>query len=108
MGCMRIELLVIPECPHEAAAVESLTTALEDVGLGSVGFDITLIETQVDADLRHFIGSPTICVDGVDLFPEPESPASIACRIYPGTGSVPALRDLRRALKWAAALSASP
>jgi hypothetical protein len=107
MDGMRIELLVVPDCPHEAAAVESLTTALDDIKLGAVGFAVRVIDSQDEADRRHFVGSPTICIDGADVFPEPDRPTSIACRIYPGAGGVPDLRDLRQALKRAAAVSTS-
>lgn len=105
MGGMRIELLVVADCPHESAAVAVLTTALSDIGLGSVGFTVTVIESQHDAELRHFIGSPTICVDGADVFPQPELPAAIACRRYPGRAGVPELGEVRQALRRAAALS---
>jgi len=108
MNGMRIELLVVPECPHESSAAEVLTNALADVGLGSVGFTVTVIDSQEDADRRQFIGSPTICVDGEDVFPEPGRPSSVACRVYPGLRpGVPELRDLRQALKKAAAVSMS-
>ncbi len=106
MDSMWIELLVVPECAHESAALEVLTTALVDVGLGSVGFTVTIIDSQEDADRRHFIGSPTICVDGADVFPEPGRPAAVACRLYPGQrAGAPQLRDARQALTRAAARS---
>jgi hypothetical protein len=41
-------------------------------------------------------------VGGRDLFDEPGRPPAVACRIYPG-GPLPSLRELRRALKEAAA-----
>jgi hypothetical protein len=47
-----------------------LTAALEDVGLASIGYTVTVIDTQADADRRHFLGSPTFSVDGQDLFPK--------------------------------------
>lgn len=103
---MRIELLVVPGCPHESAAAGVLTQAMADIGLGSVGFAVTVIDSQRAAARRQFIGSPTICVDGADVFPEPGRPASFACRIYPGGQlGVPELRDLRQALKRAAAVA---
>lgn len=106
MRGMRIELLVVSDCPHESAAAELLTQALADVGLGSAGFTVTVIDSLEDADRRHFIGSPTICVEGGDVFPEPGRPASVACRVYAGLGAgVPELRDLRQALKRAAAMA---
>lgn len=108
MSGMRIELLVVPECPHESAAAEVLTQASADVGLGAVGYSVTVIDSQEAADRRQFIGSPTFCVDGEDVFPEPGRPAAVACRVYPGLrAGVPDLRDLRQALKKAAALSTS-
>jgi hypothetical protein len=102
-----VELLIVPECPNEAAAVDVLARALDDVGLGSAGYAVTFIHSHDDAERRHFVGSPTICVDGADVFPDPGRPASVACRIYPGGTGVPELRDLRKALKRAAALSMS-
>jgi hypothetical protein len=81
--------------------------ALVDVGLGPVGYTISVINSQADAEVRHFICSPTICVDGEDAFPEPKRPASVSCRIYPGTRGVPELRNLRQALKRAAGSPAS-
>lgn len=108
MTGMRIELLVVPECPHEAAVTEVLARALADVGLGAVGFSVTVIGSQDAADRRQFIGSPTFCVDGEDVFCEPGRPAAVACRVYPGLrAGVPDLRDLRQALKQAAALATS-
>jgi hypothetical protein len=104
---MRIELLVVPDCPHEAAAAELLTAALEDVGLESVDYTVTVVDTQADADQRHFLGSPTFSLDGHDLFPEAGRDASIACRLYAGPGGLPQLRDLRQALKRAATASAA-
>lgn len=108
MDGMRIELLVVPDCPHEAEAAGVLRQALDDVGLGRFGVTVTVVNSQRDADDRWFIGSPTFWVDGQDVFPRPERAPAIACRVYPGTNSgVPDLRDLRQALKRAAAPSTS-
>lgn len=104
---MDIELLVVPDCPHEQAAAELLTAALEDIGLGPVGFTVIVIDSQDEADQRRFVGSPTFAVDRVDIFPAAGQPASVACRIYPGSGNMPELRALRQALKRAAEVSVS-
>lgn len=100
---MDIELLVVPDCPNEARAAALLRSALDDIGLGSVDYTVIVIDTQDAAERRHFVGSPTISVDGEDIFAEPERPSSVACRVYPGPSGVPELRDLRQALKRAAA-----
>lgn len=64
-----------------------------------------VVHSQEEAEARHFVGSPTSCLDGADVFPEPDQPAALAYRMYPGARGVPELRDLRQAVKWAAAAS---
>jgi hypothetical protein len=48
MGAVRVALLVVPECPHEAAARDVLTTAMRDIGLGSIGYTLTVVDSQKD------------------------------------------------------------
>ena len=101
---MEIELLVIPDCPNEAAAVDLITTALRDTGVRA-NVARTIISTDDQAQSRAFAGSPTILLNGSDPFPSPGAPVALACRIYPtseGLRGVPDLRDLRQALKRAA------
>lgn len=100
---MRIELDVVRDCPHEAAAAALLSRALDDIGLGSQSFETMVIENSSKAEEMHFLGSPTFMVEGRDLFDEPGRPAAVACRIYPGGQPLPGLHELRRALKEAAA-----
>src|SRR4051794_2434237 len=100
---MRIELVVVPDCPHEEAAGALLRRALDDIGLRSQSFEGVTVESLSVAEEMHFLGSPTFVVDGRDLFDEPGRPAAVACRIYPGGQPLPGLRELRRALKEAAA-----
>jgi hypothetical protein len=104
---MRIELLVVPDCPHEGGAGALLRGALDDIGLGSQSFEMVVVESPAMAEQMHFLGSPTYMVEGRDLFDESGRPAALACRIYPGGQPLPGLRDLRQALKEAAAPLAS-
>jgi hypothetical protein len=99
---MDVELLVVPDCPHEKPAAQLLRSALDDIGLTGLDFQRTVIDTQEAAERRGFVGSPTILLDGVDPFEASGQPASIACRLYPGQDGLPDLRALRRALKRAA------
>lgn len=108
MTSMNVELLVVPDCPHEQPAASLLRSALDDVGLAAVEFDVTVIATQEEAEQRAFAGSPTILLNGNDPFQTPRQPASVACRIYPGGGGLPDLRALRRELKRAAAVDRAP
>lgn len=102
---MRVELLVVPDCPHEASALRLLRQALDDIGLAQVRPTMRLVATQAMADQLRFAGSPTFAVHGHDLFPVSTSRSAIACRLYGGPDGLPDLRDLRQALKRAAALA---
>jgi len=105
MDSMKVELLVVPDCPNESPMAELLRTALRDVGLDGVSVKRTLVSSQEQAERRHFTGSPTVLVDGIDPFPT-AGPPSMACRIYlhtDGPSGLPELGALRRALKQAAA-----
>jgi hypothetical protein len=97
-----VELLVIPECPGTDEAFELLRTALGDIGLAETHFTVRVIDTDDTARACRFAGSPAFVADGVDLFDAGTTPGSMVCRVYPtpdGPRNVPALRDLRKALK---------
>ena len=105
-GPVKVELLVIPDCPGAQKASTLLRTALDDIGLPETGFSVHRIESDDAAQARRFAGSPAFLVDGVDLFQTAGSRGSMACRVYStpdGPRNVPALRDLRQALKQRAA-----
>ena len=102
---MRIELLVVPDCPNEGAALERIRAAVAGTGV-KANLIRTIISSQEQAQERGFVGSPTILLDGTDPFAMPEAPVAFACRLYTtpdGVCGVPGLRDLRQALKRAAA-----
>ena len=40
------------------------------------------IETQAEARLERFVGSPTIRIDGVDVQPPGQEPVGLTCRVY--------------------------
>ena len=103
---MDVELLVIAECPGTDEASELLRASLDDIGLAQTAFTVRIIDSDDTARARRFAGSPAFVVDGVDLFDGGTTGGSMACRVYPtpdGPRNVPALRDLRRALKEQAA-----
>ena len=107
---MDVELLVIPECPGADEAEVLLRTALDDIGLTGTTYTVEVIDSDEAARSRGFAGSPAFVVDGTDLFGRDDTArGSLACRVYPtpdGPRNVPALRDLRRALKQRAARAA--
>lgn len=107
---MRIELLLIPDCPNLAEAADLITAAIADTGVQAT-LTQTVIESQEEAQRRGFVGSPTFLLDGLDPFARPGVPAALACRLYAtpdGLGNVPSIRDLRQAIKRAAAGAQEP
>ena len=102
---MDIELLTVPGCANTDAAVELIKTAVADTGVRAT-FSHTTVTSQEHAQQRGFVGSPTILLNGTDPFAGDDEPPALACRLFPtpdGLRGVPALRDLRQALKRAAA-----
>jgi len=102
---MKIELLLVPDCPHGPAAAALIQTALTDTGVQATVSE-TLIDTEDQARQRGFTGSPTILLNGSDPFAQRDAPAALSCRLYStpdGPRGLPSLRDLRQALKRSAA-----
>lgn len=101
--------MVVADCPNEEPAADLLRQALDDIGQREMSFTTRVISEQAEAERTGFIGSPTVLVDGRDLFAEPGRQPGLTCRIYRtegGLAGLPALGRLRQALKSAAGGSA--
>jgi hypothetical protein len=98
---MKIEVLYINGCPTYETATKTLRAVLAEEGLES---DTELVAVNTDEDARRllFPGSPTIRVDGRDLFPAPERDQwGLGCRVYTtpeGLRGCPTADMLRQAL----------
>lgn len=96
---MDITLLYFEACPNWNVAHERLTalaTERPDIHLTR-----QLVETPEEAERTRFHGSPSIQVDGVDVFAEPDSDVGLSCRRYPtseGYEGAPTLDQLRAVL----------
>lgn len=90
---MRAELLVVPDCAHQAGAASLLRTVLDEAGLGDVSVHTTVIDTLRAAQERGFVGSPTFLINGIDVFGVPGRPPALACRLYPGSDRLTGLPD---------------
>lgn len=102
---VNIEVLVVPDCPNEANAINLVRTAVGDTHVAS-HITRTVITTEQQAHERGFTGSPTILLNGTDPFAKPGQPIGLSCRLYSTPGGlrgIPDLTDLRRALKQVAA-----
>ncbi len=79
---MRVELLFWDGCPSYPKALAELRGAMADVALDPSTVVVREVETQAEATLEHFVGSPTIRIDGMDVQPPGEEPFGLTCRIY--------------------------
>ncbi len=102
IGRMRVELLVVPDCPNQQPAAALLRRALDEADLVGVGFETTVVATEQEAAARGFVGSPAFLLNGRDLFAAPNAAPAVACRVYRtghGLSGTPALTDLVAALR---------
>ncbi len=96
---MDIALLYFDDCPNWKIADERLAA------IAAERPDLTvtrhLVETLEEAERVGFHGSPSILVDGVDVFADPEAGVGLSCRVYrtpDGLAGAPTVEQLRAAL----------
>ncbi|MGC5078135.1 thioredoxin family protein [Agrococcus sp. DT81.2] len=96
---MEITLQYFDGCPSWETVAERLAA------IATERPDLTvhrqLVATQIDAEELGFHGSPSLLIDGVPLFPTPDSPPGLSCRIYltpDGFVGSPTLEQLRDAI----------
>ncbi len=83
-GCqyVRVQLLYFDGCPSYGVAVERLRQVLADWGIDN-DLELVRVDTEHDARTLRFPGSPTIRIDGKDLFPiQGIGTAGLGCRVY--------------------------
>jgi len=96
-----IELLHIADCPNSAQTLVRLQRAVDKTMPSSKSIKSTLIDSAETAARLPFAGSPTILVDGVDLFPTDGRTSDLACRIYltpNGIAGAPTQQQIEAAL----------
>ncbi|WOP17572.1 hypothetical protein [Raineyella sp. LH-20] len=76
-----VQVLHIEECPNWAEAGAMIRRALDAAGHAEVDVEYVVLQTRTEAAAVAFAGSPTILVDGVDLFPGRRTD-DLACRVY--------------------------
>lgn len=99
---MRVELLVVTDCPNERPTFERLRQALDDAGHEDTPIAVRIVTEDTVGSIPAFAGSPTVVIDGADPFAEQVSPgAGLSCRVYrsaAGMAGAPSLDDLSRAV----------
>ncbi|MFJ5117394.1 alkylmercury lyase [Kitasatospora sp. NPDC088548] len=97
---MRVEMLLVPDCPNGPVLKERLALAL--AGRSDVEVAEHVVEDQAEAERRGMHGSPTLLVDGRDPFAAPGTAASVSCRLHRGAdgriGGAPSVEELRQVL----------
>jgi hypothetical protein len=79
---MKIEILYFDGCPTYLAAEKTSREVLEEQGIAAE-VELVAVNTDEEAQELRFAGSPTIRVDGEDLFPVPErAEYALGCRMY--------------------------
>lgn len=96
---MELRVLAVPECPNVDLLLERLRQVLPDP---DSPVPVHVVTDEAEAERLGMHGSPTLLVDGVDLFSAPGAAATVSCRIYRGTdgraGGAPGIEQLRDAL----------
>lgn len=96
---MDITLLYFEDCPNWKVADERLTA----LGAERPDLRVThrLVDTPAEAQRTGFHGSPSIHVDGVDVFATLDAEVGLSCRRYPtpdGYEGAPTLDQFRAVL----------
>lgn len=79
---MIIEVLHIDDCPSWVEAGNRLRAALDATGFGDAKINYRVLRTTDEVAGVPFAGSPTILLDGEDLFPGSARTSDLSCRVY--------------------------
>lgn len=83
MSNRTVQILTFEGCPNKDGAIELVTRVLDLTGVAA---DVEIIDVadSEQAELLHFLGSPTVRVDGRDIEPGAGDRRDFvyACRVY--------------------------
>jgi hypothetical protein len=71
---VEVRIVYFDGCPSWRTANERLREALTQAGHADAPVGLIRVESEAEAAAAGFAGSPTILVNGRDLFPEPLYP----------------------------------
>lgn len=76
-----IELLYFDGCPSWQTTLENLRVL---IAADHLPYEVRLVEisTPDQAESEHFLGSPSIRINGADLWPEARPRYDLSCRVY--------------------------
>lgn len=92
-------MLYVDDCPNwkqAAGHLDILAAEFPDMSVSR-----RLVETAEEADRVGFHGSPSILIDGEDVFAPSDAPVGLSCRVYQtsdGPAGSPTLEQIRHEL----------
>ena len=95
---MKVTLLFFDGCPNWQITDAHLESLAVEFGFE---FEQCHVETDEAAQRLQFRGSPTVLIDGADVFADGDEPIGLACRMYRtdhGLAGAPTIKQLREAL----------
>ena len=79
---VRVAFLFYEDCPSHELALERLREVLDEEDVDAE-VEVVKVESEEQAQERHFVGSPTILLNGQDIDPPPsDSHYALTCRVY--------------------------
>jgi hypothetical protein len=97
VGRMEIQFLYFDDCPNWHTAHERLGDVVGDLVDAPV-VEMVAVTSPAHAQELGFRGSPTILVDGQDVFAKGDEPVGMSCRVYQtpdGPKGSPTVEQLR-------------
>ena len=97
---MEITLQYFDGCPNWKTTDAHLTTLIAEHDLDAT-IHYQLIDTPEAAQQHNFRGSPTVLINDVDPFTDPDAPVGLSCRIYQtalGPAGSPTFDQLEQAI----------
>ena len=99
---MDVTIQYFDGCPNWQTARDHLQAAVEQCGSLDVRVSWAVVDTEEKAVACGFRGSPTILVDGLDPFADPDAGVGLSCRLFAtdgGLAGAPTVEMLVRALR---------
>jgi hypothetical protein len=93
---MHVEVLFVDGCANHELACRNLVAALARTELSEVSVEERQVASEEEAKRWGMRGSPTILVDGRDLFGSQADEPSVSCRLY--AGGAPSIDDFAQSL----------
>ena len=74
-------------CPHSKATLGNLKRVVTELGIPGDQIEVVLVHDPAEAERLSFAGSPSVLVDGVDIYTgQPPADPGFSCRVFTFNG----------------------